>query len=120
MIVRARFKDKMADIVYDQNDGIECLGFQIAYVFETVGTPLLVDFVGRQILTCDDIEDIKVFELIQSLRTSIVNVWVIDSGGSLSFTLILGFLPSSKLYSHEASAHPPVISFVCIPLYRRR
>lgn len=64
MIIRARYKSKMADVGYDPSDGLEILHMQIQSCFEDLCNPLLLDFAGRRIISSEDIEDIKVVELI--------------------------------------------------------
>ena len=77
ILVRARYKSKMADIVYDpvSDGGVEVLELLVSSMFDQLSEPLLVDFAGRRITTSEDIEDIKVVELIpESLQGSLEEV----------------------------------------------
>ena len=66
ILVRARHKSQMADITYDpvSDGGVDVLELLVASMFENLTEPLLIDFAGRRICAPEDLDDIKVVELI--------------------------------------------------------
>ena len=77
ILVRARFKSQMADITYDpaSDGGVDVLELLVASMFDQLSEPVLIDFAGRRISALEDLEDVKVVELIpESLQSSVEDV----------------------------------------------
>ena len=77
ILVRARYKSQMADITYDpiSDGGVDVLELLVASMFENLAEPVLIDFAGRRINAPEDIDDIKVIELIpESLQGSVEEI----------------------------------------------